>query len=529
MPSVPRIGYHAARYRSCCTPDRTRALAPCPRQGSEAHATVMPCSRRIVLRWALSIAAGSASVVTGACRPAIPEGWRPRTVAILVALQPPEATSGGCSLADVGPLVAQWLHGLTLRGPSAKITAAPWARQVGNADAVVPGSFDLATQIVPYCAPLEEWIKPDTALLGSLPHAAWQLGQAYSGPQLVPQVYWLPLLYDPLVVFYRPRVLGEAGLGEPPLVWSYLDWLAYLHQVSAANHGAPALALSGEATRLTATVAARRRGALPWPPAQAFFMNEPDTFLLAITGAYGVSLLPTGASSWDSSACIEAVTVWQEFMDAGRLPQGTCPSPFEPGDGIGFQLGFVSDALRAERRALGEWRIAPVPGGPRGRVVPARIIGLGALHAAAIQTVLDVYRQWLESESGGPSGASGIALPIVADAGAQILSKETITAPNVATAIADISHCVPAQVQIVEAVEHGSSSARGVFGPQLQQALLAGIGNLAMVAAATHNADELGAALKLARRATENALVAQGASGVRTHVHCMPDGQCALI
>ncbi len=292
---------------------------------------------------------------------------------------------------------------------------------------------------------------------------------------------------------------------------------------------APApLALRGAATGLTAIVAGRRRGYVPWLPAHAFWVAVPDALLLACAHGYGVSLLPTNASMWPSARFVDACSLWISLMDmSGRMAPSECTPPFA-GWTAAFQFGFLSDALAMT--AFGHpWAVAPVPGGPAGRVAPALMAGMCVLRQRSVAQALGVYRRILAEERAGAGGVTDAGLPLFPRAAVSILRERFGVAAADAEAIGDVRACIRVNTELVPLRQAETAGQR--FPPPEAMAYTAGVGSIAMVAAAAQNRKELQAGLLLAASATRNAMGRQAgpAGAARSHVHCAPAGSCALI
>ena len=459
-----------------------------------------------------------ASAISGCGGPLRFTQTRARPLALGVVDQKSGGGVGACGAAPLGGSLYTWMAAEAPLGTLVDTVELRTPPPYDAVDAVAAVDAGIQDQTAPYAVRLGPSLKVNGALLAAVPPGALRLGVALVGSRFTEETLWLPLLFDPLVVFYRPDVLRGAHLSPPRTGWTFEDLLDDLIALRARRVTPAPLALLGSATALTAVVAGRRRGYVPWLPPHAFWVAAPDALLLAVADGYGVSLLPTKASMWASARFANACTLWTSLMGmAARTVPWKCVAPFA-GWTAAFQIGFLSDASSIPKSGR-LWAIAPAPAGPAGRVIPARMAGMCVLRQRSVAQALGAYERILAEEQAGTGGVTAAGLPLFPRVAASLLRKEFGLSDGDAKTIGDVRSCVRVNTEFVS---QGQSGPGHRFPAREGMAYAAGVGSIAMVAASARTRKELEDGLLLAARATRNAMV----GAARTHVHCTPAGSC---
>ncbi len=433
-----------------------------------------------------------------------------------------------CAASPLARDLYTWMITLAPQGTTVDISALQTPPPYYAVDAVAAVNPGVQNEIAPYAVRLGPALKVNSALLAAAPPGAMRLGVAMAGTRFTEATIWLPLLFDPLVVLYRPDLLSRAQISMPQRGWTFRDLFDHLMTLRARGIARTPLALMGAATDLTAVIAGRRRGSLPWLPTHAFWVAAPDALLLALAHAYGISLLPTNASLWASSRFADACALWISLMDmSSSVASSKCTSPFA-GWTAAFQFGFLSDAL-AMPKGGHPWAMAPAPAGPAGRVTPAGIAGMCVLRQRSVAQALSVYERILLGEQAGAAGATNVGLPLFPLAAASILRDRFGVSDAEAKVIGDVQSCIRVNTELIPPRQ--SDATGKTFPPPEAMAYTAGVGNIAMVTASARSRKELDTGLLLAAEATRNAMGSQTGrvGGTRSHVHCAPDGSCYLM
>ncbi len=234
----------------------------------------------------------------------------------------------------------------------------------------------------------------------------------------------LPLLRDPLVLYYRPDVLRAAGIASSPATWTLADFLRAARQVA----GAPSLRqrypiASGGRAIWPASGALRTAvdvlsGIVGRAADHGGVVFGPDPMAWWILGGYGCGDAHEGITAAVSSVRLHAAcTAWagvlRQMVPITSAPSCATVAPFAGGAAT-FQFGFLSDAgLFAH--ALGSktpWRVTALPTIGTHRVQPIdtwvagltrgndwsrpMVAGLAeVLWGRSAQTVLSAESGWL--------------------------------------------------------------------------------------------------------------------------------------
>ncbi len=138
-----------------------------------------------------------------------------------------------CAAPPLGGSLYPWMDTMAPQGTMAAVSDLRTPPPYAAVDAVVAVDPGMQDQIAPYAVRLGPSLKVNGALLADAPPGAMRLGVALAGSRFTEETIWLPLLFDPLVVFYRPDMLRSADLSVPHPGWTFRDLVTALATLRA--------------------------------------------------------------------------------------------------------------------------------------------------------------------------------------------------------------------------------------------------------------------------------------------------------